>query len=570
MPFSDRALDEIKDRIDIVDLISDYVHLKKTGQNWKGLCPFHSEKTPSFTVSPAKQIFHCFGCGSGGDIFTFLVRYENLTFPEALRMLAARAGVTLEQAQQSAARGGEKETLLNMHRDALEFFRRSLAGNHRAAEYLGSRGIGADAQEVFSLGYAPKSWNGLLSYLGRRGYKPEAVNKAGLAAKGRSGYYDTFRDRIIFPIYDLKGDVVAFGGRSIDAASEPKYLNSPETPIFNKRRVLYGLHRAKKSIRETGNVLFMEGYIDVITAHVHDFSNAVAPLGTALTQEHGKLIKRFTENVVIVFDSDPAGIKAARNAANILFESGLDVRVLSLPAGQDPDGFLRSRGREAFGRLLEHSLSIIEFHMMQGGDKRLTAREAIETISRVQDRVLQGEYVKMLSEKLGINEVFVMEELRKKTGRTGRRYRTPAPAQARPAPPSIPLYELYIIRILLQMPEKAGEVSGILSEDDFRDAAARGIFRKIREGTTGLKELMSRCGDSERDLLSRISLADDFEEPEKVLRDCIKRLKDDKLGVLLQEIQKKIKDAELKKDFDLLRNLQKEQQELLCRRAIEK
>ncbi|NOZ68054.1 MAG: DNA primase [Deferribacteres bacterium] len=570
MPFSDRALDEIKDRIDIVDLISDYVHLKKTGQNWKGLCPFHSEKTPSFTVSPAKQIFHCFGCGSGGDIFTFLVRYENLTFPEALRMLASRAGVTLEEARKSAAGAGEKERLLDMHRHALEFFRHNLAGNQRAAEYLGSRGIGTGAQKAFSLGYAPKSWNGLLSYLGRRGYKPEAVNKAGLAAKGRGGYYDTFRDRIIFPIYDLKGDVVAFGGRSIDG-SEPKYLNSPETPIFNKRRVLYGLHRAKNSIRETGRVLFMEGYLDVITAHVHGFPNAVAPLGTAFTQEHGKLIKRFTENVVIVFDSDPAGIKAAKNAAGILFESGLDVRVLSLPAGEDPDGFLRNRGREAFAGLLEHPLSIIEFYMMQGGDKRLTAREAIETISRVQDKVLQGEYVKMLSEKLGINEVFVMEELRKKTGRTGKSYKTAAPgAQARPAPASRPLYEEYIIRILLQMPGKAGEVFNVLSEDDFRDEAARGIFRRIREGTHGLNELISMCGDSERDLLTRISLADDFEEPEKVLSDCIKRLKDNKRRLLLQEIQKKIKDAELKKDFDLLRNLQRQQQEILSRRAIEK
>ncbi len=565
MPFSDRVLDEIRDRIDIVDLVSDYVHLKKTGRNWKGLCPFHSEKTPSFTVSPEKQIFHCFGCGSGGDIFTFLARYENLTFPEALRMLAARAGVTLEQTQQSASRAGEKETLLDMHRDALEFFRRNLAGNRRAAEYLGSRGIGAEAREAFSLGYAPKSWNGLLSYLGRKGYKPEAVNKAGLAAKGRGGYYDTFRDRIIFPIHDLKGDVVAFGGRSIDDGSGPKYLNSPETPIFNKRRVLYGLHRAKNFIKETGKALFMEGYLDVISAHVHDFPIAVAPLGTAFTQEHGKLIKRFTGNVIIVFDSDPAGIKAAKNAAGILFESGLDVRVLSLPAGEDPDGFLRNRGREAFAGLLDHPLSIIEFYMMQGGDERLTAREAIETISRVRDRVLQGGYVKMLSEKLGINEVFVMEELRKKTGGTGKRYRTPAAgAEARPAPR--PLYEEYIIRILLQMPEKAGEIFGAVSEDDFRDEAARGIFRKIREGTHGLNELVSRCGDSERDLLTRISLADDFEEPEKVLSDCIKRLKDNKRRLLLLEIQKKIKDAEQKKDLDLLRNLQRRQQEILSRR----
>ncbi len=565
MSSRDSALEEIKDRIDIVDMISDYVHLKKTGQNWKGLCPFHSEKTPSFTVSPAKQIFHCFGCGSGGDIFTFLVRYENLTFPEALRMLAGRAGVTLEESRKSVVKAGEKETLFNMHRDALEFFQHNLAKSNRAMEYLKSRGIDIDARKVFSLGYAPKSWNNLLTYLGRKGYKQETVNKAGLAVKGERGYYDTFRDRVIFPIYDLKGDVTAFGGRSIDA-SEPKYLNSPETLIFNKRRVLYGLDRAKSFIKETGTALFMEGYLDVITAHMHGFSNAVAPLGTAFTQEHGKLIKRFTGNVVLVFDSDTAGIKAAGNAADILFESGLDVKVLSLPAKEDPDGFLRKNGREAFSRLLEHPLSIIEFYMMQGGDKRLTAREAIETISRVPDRVLQGQYVKMLSEKLGINELFVMEELRKKIRQAGSGYKTAAGTQARPKPKSRPLDEVYIIRMLLQLPGKAAEVSGILSDDDFRDETARGIFKKIREGAPDLNDLISRCEGEERDLLTRISLGEDFEEPEKVLSDCIKRLKDNKRRMLSQEIQNKIKEAELKKDFDLLRKLQQQQQELLSHR----
>ena len=225
---------------------------------------------------------------------------------------------------------GEKATLLNMHRDAARFFQQSLAKNSKAGDYLRGRGIGSDIQEMFSLGYAVNSWNALLTHLTHKGYKTETIRKAGLANQGSKGTYDTFRDRIVFPICDFKGDVVAFGGRSIDG-SEPKYLNSPETTIFNKRRVLYGLDRARNSIKQAGYALLMEGYLDVITAHIHGFSNSVAPLGTALTQEQGKLIKRFTENATIVFDSDQAGIKAAKNAANVLLESGLNVEVLSVP-----------------------------------------------------------------------------------------------------------------------------------------------------------------------------------------------------------------------------------------------
>jgi DNA primase len=270
MPSHDRTLDEIKTRLDIVDLISEYVNLKKAGQNWKGLCPFHTEKTPSFTVSPAKQIFHCFGCGSGGDIFTFLTRYESLTFPEALKILATRAGVTIKKVQKGADTSGEKETLLIIHRDALGFFQQYLKKNTKAVEYLKERGINSNAQNLFSLGFAPRSWNALLSFLERKGHKADTIKKAGLVTKGAKGYYDTFRGRIIFPIHDHKGDVVAFGGRSIDG-SDPKYLNSPETLIFNKRRVLYGLHYAKDSIKKAGHALLMEGYLDVITAHIHGY-----------------------------------------------------------------------------------------------------------------------------------------------------------------------------------------------------------------------------------------------------------------------------------------------------------
>jgi DNA primase len=558
---TDSTLEEIKNRIDVVDLISEYVHLKQAGQNWKGLCPFHSEKTPSFTVSPSKQIYHCFGCGSGGDIFSFLVKYENVSFPEAVSILAKKAGVMLKDSRKDAATAGEKEILLNMHKDAVSCFQQHLAKNQKATAYLAKRGIDAKAQKLFSLGYAPKTWNTLLNYLAGKGYKAEMIKKSGLVTQGAKGVYDTFRDRVMFPIHDLKGDVIAFGGRAIDG-DEPKYLNSPETIIFNKRRVLYGLNQAKDSIKRTGFALFMEGYLDVITAHMHGFTNSVAPLGTAFTQEHGKLIKRFVEDVVLVFDSDEAGRKAAKNAANILLEAGLNVKILSCPENEDPDSFLRKNGGEAFEDLLQKPLTIIDFYMLQKGDKRFIAREAIETISKIPDKILQGYYVKMLSEKLRINEFFIIEELKKlkKTGSEDYTISSKTPGKAKP------LDEIYIIKLLLQLPERAEEIFGVISGEDFKDSVTRAVFNKMKEGAPDFNELLSRCEGEEKSFLTAVSLREDIENPEKALEDCINRIRGNKRKILLQDLQKRIKEAESKKDLALLKSLQAEQQKLLRNR----
>lgn len=565
MPSHDNALEEIKDRIDIVDLISEYVHLKKAGQNWKGLCPFHTEKTPSFTVSPAKQIFHCFGCGSGGDIFTFLTKYETLTFPEALSILAKKAGVTLKASQGPSVRAGEKEVLLNIHKDAAGFFRQNLMKNAKALNYLKARGIDDKACETFSIGYAPRSWNALLNYLSRKGYKPEAVKKAGLAVQGQKGVYDTFRDRILFPIYDLKGDAVAFGGRSIDG-SEPKYLNSPETPIFNKRKVLYGLDRAKDTVKKGGNALFMEGYMDVITAHLHGFSNAVAPLGTALTPEHGKLIKRFTEEVVVVFDSDQAGVKAAKKAAGILLESGLGVKILSVPDNEDPDSFLREKGKDAFEKLLSSPLSIVDFFVRHGGQKHIVADEIFEVVSRMPNEILQEEYLTELSERIKVDEKRVRERFRKKLDkqRSGHKRQQP---EAVVKPASRSAHEEYLIKLLLQVPEKVSDISGKLSAEDFKDDMLRGIFTKIKGGSAELNDLISQCEEEERDFLAKTSLEPGFEDTEKVFADCIRQIEKNKREILKKELQYKMKEAESRKDFALVKKLQTEMQQLLKKSA---
>ncbi|KPK00099.1 MAG: hypothetical protein AMK71_08740 [Nitrospira bacterium SG8_35_4] len=379
--------------------------------------------------------------------------------------------------------------------------------------------------------------------------------------QGTKGYYDTFRDRIMFPIFDLQGDIIAFGGRSIDG-SEPKYLNSPETPIFNKRRIVYGLNFARDAIKARGGAMFMEGYLDVITAHLHGFTNAIAPLGTAISQEHGKLVKRFTENVVLAFDSDAAGIKAAKSASNILLESDLNVKILQIPANEDPDSFLRKRGKEEFEKLLGQPLTIVDFFMKHGKDRRVTSREVLETISKAPDKVLQGDYIKALAEKLNVEEKYVREEFQRMKNHPQRGHQRP-PSGTGARPKRRPLDEVYIIQLLLQLPEKLKEVCDLLSVEDFEDMATRNIFKKMKAGAIDLNTLLSRSEEEEKRFLTEISVEDAFEDPARVLGDCIKRLGDKKRNVMIKELDRKIKNAESKKDAGLLTKLLTERNRLM-------
>ncbi len=562
MPSYNSALEDIKSRLDIVDIVSEYVALKKSGQNFKGLCPFHTEKTPSFMVSPSKQIFHCFGCGSGGDIFTFLTRYENLSFNDATAILAKKAGVTLKKSPNDAVRAGEKETLINLNKDALVFFQKSLSQSPEAVNYLKKRGISVEMQKSFSIGYAPGRKDALFSFLKGKGYAAELMKKAGLVHYGSSGNYDTFRHRIMFPIFDLRGEVIAFGGRVMSQQDEPKYLNSPETPVFNKGRVLYGLNLAKEFIKKSGYAIFTEGYFDVIAAHMYGFSSAVAPLGTALTQEHGKLIKRFTEDAVLVFDGDEAGVRAAKSAAGILLESGLNVKVLPLPRGEDPDSFLRKSGKEAFNALLENPVSVVDFFLMQKADRNFKANEALEVISRVPDSIRQGHYIKLLSEGIGINEMFVREELKKIKASKLKGAHRQAPGLKPPAKQG-PSHEAYLLRLLLNCPEKAERIFEAVSMEELEHPVIRSVFKRMKEGMMDYDVLFSECRDDEKNLITELSFRADFDDVEKALGDCLNRFKKESRQRLLNEIQDKVKKAELKKDTRLLRVLQIEQHKLL-------
>ncbi len=370
------VIQRIRERADIVEVVGSHLSLSKAGQNYKGLCPFHSEKTPSFTVSPSRQMFHCFGCGEGGNVFGFLMKIDGATFPAAVRTLGERYGIEVDPQPASPAarqRTESRERLLILNRQAAEFFHRALVSdpNGQAARlYLEKRGMTPSTIEQFGLGYAPAGWDLTLSALTKAGSKIEDLALAGLvvpreqnsrAGQTAPGYYDRFRGRVMFPIRDLQKRVIGFGGRILDDG-QPKYLNSPETPLFSKSRTLYALDVAREGISQSEEMVLVEGYFDAIALHQAGLTNVAATLGTALTSEHIELIRRFTHRIVLVFDPDTAGVRAALRSMDLFLDSGLTVRVVSLPAGEDPDTFVRGQGLDSFKALIQRAPSLLGVH----------------------------------------------------------------------------------------------------------------------------------------------------------------------------------------------------------------
>ena len=380
MKFSYDLLEEIRNRCDIVDIISEYVHLKQAGKSFKGLCPFHGEKTPSFMVSPEKQLFHCFGCGEGGNVFNFLMKYEKISFFEAVKMLAKKSGVSLPVDE-------EKENFLNRQKERLyklnnltaNYYRECLFKTNQGKKiinYLKKRGINDTSVEKYKLGYAPSGWDVLTNFLKKKGYSYEELTKARIINKSKieGKYIDYFRDRIIFPIFNLSGRVIGFGGRVLDD-SLPKYINSPETLVYNKGSNLYSLNFAKEDIRKKGYLIIVEGYTDVLITQQYEFNNVAASLGTALTARQIDLIKRFTDMVLIAYDADSAGNMATLRSLDLLVKAGLEVKVIDLPQGYDPADFLIKKGRTSFQNLIDGSLSLIDYKL-----KLLYSKNSIKTI----------------------------------------------------------------------------------------------------------------------------------------------------------------------------------------------
>lgn len=429
-------ISQVQSLADIKQIVSEYVALKRRGNNWVGLCPFHQEKTPSFTVTEDKQIFYCFGCGAGGDVFKFLMLIEGMTFVEAVRLLAERYGVEIRTEKRDTSRKGEgeaggkgssgagrisKEEILHCLEVADSFFSAKLRSSTEGLEalsYLKNRGIDEDTLTHFNLGWAPDSWDSLLKELKARSISPKVALEAGLVIEreGGGGYYDRFRKRVIFPILDRRGKVVAFGGRVIDT-SEPKYINSPETILYQKKAILYGYFLNRSFIRAQGQGLVVEGYMDLISLFGHGVKNVFATLGTALTEQHARLMKGVAKEWILVFDADEAGMKAAIRALPILYSIGIRPRVLSLEAGHDPDSFIRKYGKDGWEKALSSCEQGIDFvirmALKRHGDdvqgKIDAADEVIDMLKAVTDPVRKSFLTSYASERLGIRETVLME-----------------------------------------------------------------------------------------------------------------------------------------------------------------
>ncbi|OPX87090.1 DNA primase [Pelotomaculum sp. PtaB.Bin117] len=387
---SDELIETVRLQSDIVEVVSRYVQLKKKGKYFTGSCPFHQDSTPSFTVTPDKQIFHCFGCNTGGNVFKFLMLKENLTFVEAVSQLAQQAGIAIPVNESPHEREKEHRwsRLRQINSLAMDYFF-NICQRHDAAagarKYLTGRGLSREILERFQVGYALPGWDSLLSHLKGKGYQSQEVAEAGLAIKTEKGkYYDRFRQRIILPVWDAAGRVVGFGGRVLDQ-SLPKYINTPETALFNKGRLLYGLHQARSAIREKGYVIIMEGYMDVITAHHYGITNAVASLGTSLTRDQGKLMMNYNRNIVLAYDADAAGVAATMRSLDLLQELGCLVRVVKIPDGKDPDEFLRKHGYQPWENLIDQAPSLIEYKLQQAFNNRpvKTVSDKLEIMHQV-------------------------------------------------------------------------------------------------------------------------------------------------------------------------------------------
>jgi DNA primase len=519
--------EEIRRRTDILALVGAHASLKKSGRYYKGLCPFHQEKTPSLHVDPDRGFFHCFGCGAGGDIFDFLMRTGSLTFMEAAHELARRAGVIIETSPEAARRASEREQILRALDAAQEYFRAMLAGPRgtKARDYLAQRGLGRETVHRFGLGYAPPGWDGLLGALRAKGYSPAVLEAAGLIAarQGGDGYFDMFRDRVTFPIVDLQDRVVAFGGRALEDV-EPKYLNSRESPAFAKGRLLYALGQAREAIRERGEVVIVEGYMDALACHEFGFGHAVASLGTALTGEQVALLRRFVPRVVLVYDADPAGRAAAERGLQLCEEAELTARVAVLPGGEDPDAYLRKHGAEAFGRTVAGALPMFEYWVQAATGRHDPATregrialidEMLTVIQSVANPVRTAEYLRALAERFGLPEDALRQRLRSRK----RAARPSGPEPGVPAPRGDRAREeaeRLLLHLMVQEPQRRTEIAAGLRPESFATSVHRTLAAALFAAPEGeVSDVREGLDDAAAALLARWA----FEAPPVTARD---------------------------------------------------
>ena len=554
MSFSESFLTELTERNDIVDVVSGYVRLgKKSGSNLFGLCPFHSEKTPSFSVSPDKQIYHCFGCGKGGGVINFIMEIENLSFPEAVEFLAKRAGMQMPQ-EENDRESKKRSRMLSLNRDAARFFYEQLSSppGEAARAYMAKRRIGGATAKNFGIGFAPDSWDSLEETMREKGYSAFEMFDAGLVRKGKNGgFYDTFRNRLMFPVIDVRGNVIGFSGRIL-GDGEPKYMNSPETLVFNKSRNLFALNLAKKS--KSGYIILSEGNIDVVSLHQAGFDSAVASLGTSLTAEQARLISRYTNQVIIAYDNDGAGIKAAQRAIGILEKLDLKVKVLRLSGAKDPDEFIKLKGADAFRNLLEASENQIDYRLRSVTDKYDLSvdeqkveflKEASDLVARLPGSVERQVYAMRVAAMVGISaEVVTKEVERRRKKLVTQASRSEARQQSRPGQqlqpenkalryddPGSAAAEEGLIRLLYLEPSLA-QNAALPQPEEFSSQALAHIYSVLREkilqgAAVSVATLGGALDQQEMSLLVNLLQKPELlSKGESTLTDYIKRIRD--------------------------------------------
>jgi len=583
--YEDHIVEQVSAANDIVEIISQYVPLKRAGRHLKACCPFHQEKTPSFMVQPEKQMFHCFGCGAGGDVFSFLMRHENMTFPEALKFLAERAHITLPERRAHRDDGGLKEKLYEVCQVAADIYHELLfkEAGAPARAYLAKRQITDEMIREFKLGWAPMEWRTLFDRMVLKKYPEALLKQAALIQQSPKGnYYDTFRGRLMFPILNLQNKVIAFGGRLIADEEGPKYLNSPETPIFSKRRELFGLNLAKKYIdREWPNLILVEGYMDFLALYQHGFRNAVATLGTALGEDHVRLMRRFVEEVIVVYDGDKAGEAAALRGLEILLEGGMQVKLVSLPKGEDPDDFLNKRGNDAFAALLKNAKDFFDYklqallaryprHDALGLSK--ISREMFETFLKVKNTVMLSEYFKRLARALEVDENSLRTEFSRLNGKgnvpKGRSQEAATtPEIIKPAPE-----ELLLLVLMAEVPPFCDRACEELKDSDLKMSISRQLFEYLRQMSEQGKKctlsgLLNRIPDAQyrEQLVAVMASLDETTEREQILEDCIRKIKQCHATGRLEELRRQLLAAENGRDEAKVRTVTQEYQELLKR-----
>ena len=585
--YPDEVIEEIIEKNDIVDVVSDYVKINRKGKDYFGLCPFHNEKTPSFSVVPSKQIYYCFGCGKGGNVLNFISGIENVEYIDAIKMMADRASVTLPESNDTREResSGYIKKLVEINTEAARFFHEKLMENPDAQAYLRNRKIKDSTIRKFGIGYAPDSWDAVLKHLKGKGYNEKDIMASGLAKKGSTSYYDSFRNRIMFPIIDIRNRVIGFGGRILSGEGA-KYINSPETPAYNKSSSLYGINIAKNSKAE--KIIIVEGYMDCVAIHQAGFQNCVASLGTALTRKQAQMLKKLVPEIIIAYDMDQAGRNATIRGLDLIASIGCDVKILEMPEGKDPDEFIKINGREAFGKLVDNSLPIVEykakilrsrFNINDVDGRRKYLNGVAKAISQVNNAIDREVYIDRIARVYGIPAESIKEEVSRHLGESEAvitdRSRKLGTAIHIESDNEIKNF-MSIAAIICARPEFIDVVTGQIGDGFIDNESLSNLFGKIiaRVESKGISDaaiIMNELGEGEREIFSsEVALTETSADIRRTLDEKIVQYKKavinrrisgltaelDKKGSLDEEKTRELQ-AELAEAFEALRKLKR-------------